>query len=351
MGSVSQQVSQPSYTDLGDDQHLAPIFASGVVPTRLAWKRRRAELLQQVRRVLGKPSFRSFEHAVDVVEHWERPDCSVTLVRQATGPKTRQLLLKLEPRGAGRFRRPGAVIPFYHPDTSAGLDLKERKPLAEDRVIQFGRHLVQQGYVVVCTEAFPYNTVPEPQNKKGFAWWQAAADTLLSENSRWTGMAKLAWDTSLAVDYLLSQERIDTERIVCIGHSLGGKMAFYASTLDERIKAVVGSDFGLGFEFTNWDATWYLGDRIHRPDFPWAHHHLLALMAPRAFLLIGGEADQPASWQYLNAVKPVYQLYGCSEAMGFLDHASGHRPTEAAVRLAYRWLAEQFDLPEQSWDL
>jgi len=351
MDSVSQQLSKPPYTDLGDDQHLEPIFASGVVPTRLAWKRRRAELLQQVCRVLGKPSFRSFAHAAEVVDHWDQPDCSATLVRQATGPKTRQLLLKLEPHGAGRSLRPGAVVPFYHPDDMAGLDLKERKPITEGRVIQFGRHLVQQGYVVVCTEAFPFNTVSEQQNNKGFDWWPAAAHTLLSENPRWTGMAKLAWDTSLAVDYLLSQERIDTERIVCIGHSLGGKMAFYAGALDERIKAVVGNDFGLGFSFTNWDDPWYLGDRIHRPDFPWAHHHVLALMAPRAFLLIGGEFDQPASWQYLNAVKPVYQLFGRSEALGFFDHASGHRPTEAAVRLAYRWLAEQFDLPERPWDL
>lgn len=352
MGSVSQQLSQPSYADLGDDQHLLPIFTYGVVPTRLNWKRRRAELLQQVCQVLGKPSFGSFVHAVEIIERWDQPDFSATLVRQATGPKTRQLLLKLEPYDTGRSRRPGAIVPFYHPDAMAGFNLKERKPIAENRVIQFGRHLVQQGYVVVCTEAFPYNTVPEPQNNNtGFAWWQAGADALLAENPRWTGMAKLAWDTSLAVDYLLSQKRIDTERIVCIGHSLGGKMAFYAGALDERIKVVIGSDFGLGFGFTNWDAPWYLGDRIHRPDFPWAHHHVLALTAPRAFLLIGGKFDQPASWQYLNAVKPVYQLFGRSEALGFFDHASGHQPTEAAVRLAYRWLAGQFGLPEQPWNL
>ncbi|MFH1476462.1 MAG: dienelactone hydrolase family protein [Verrucomicrobiota bacterium] len=351
MGSAAKQVCKPPYADLGEDQRLAPIFASGVAPTRLAWKRRRADLFQQVSRVLGQPSFRSFEHAVDIVDHWEQPACSATLVCQATGPKTRQLLLKLEPRGASRSRRPGAIVPFYHPDSMAGFNLKERTPIAEDRIIQFGRHLVQQGYVVVCTEAFPYNTAPEPQNNEGFAWWRAGTDILLAENPLWTGMAKLAWDTSLAVDYLLSQERIDTARIVCIGHSLGGKMAFYTGALDERIKAVIGSDFGMGFGFTNWDAPWYLGDRIHHPDFPWAHQHVLALMAPRAFLLIGGEADRPASWQYLNAVKPVYQLFDRVEALGFFDHASGHRPTETAVRLAYRWLAEQFDLPEQPWDL
>jgi len=32
-----------------------------------------------------------------------------------------------------------------------------------------------------------------------------------------------------------------------------------------------------------------------------AHHHLLALMAPRPFLLIGGQYDSVTAWQYLCA--------------------------------------------------
>ena len=122
-------------------------------------------------------------------------------------------------------------------------------------------------------------------------------------------------------------------------------MAFYAGAFDPRIKAVIASDFGIGLSFTNWDAPWYLGARIHASDFGLAHHQLLALHAPNSFFLIGGQADRPASWQYLLAAQPVYRLYGRPEAIGFLYHGTGHEPTPDSVVTAYRWLAEQLDLP------
>jgi predicted esterase len=232
----------------------------------------------------------------------------------------------------------------------AGIHLETKRPIEGEDLIQFGRHLVQQGYTVVCTEAFPYNTVSKPDAEEGFVWWQAGAEKLLQDNPEWTGMGRLVWDTSRALDLLLQQDGVDSDRVVVMGHSLGGKMAFYAGSLDDRFAATVSSDFGIGFAFTNWDAPWYLGERIHEPDFPLAHHQLLALHAPRPFLLIGGEADRPASWQYLNEAKRVYDLYGASAALGFFDHASGHRPTEESLRIAYGWLSEQFGLKQRPWD-
>ena len=59
--------------------------------------------------------------------------------------------------------------------------------------------------------------------------------------------------------------------------------------------------------------------------------------------------DGPASWQYLNAVRPIYELHGRSDALCCYDHGTGHQPTEESIRLAYRWLAEQFSLPFSSW--
>ena len=89
------------------------------------------------------------------------------------------------------------------------------------------------------------------------------------------------------------------------------------------------------------------------------HHHLLALMAPRPFLLIGGQYDSVTAWQYLcarilnpsvcqstrlmstcrKAVRPIYQLLGADdERLAFHNHATGHRPPASANRIAYEWL-------------
>jgi hypothetical protein len=40
----------------------------------------------------------------------------------------------------------------------------------------------------------------------------------------------------------------------------------------------------------------------------------------------------------------VYTLYERGDALAILDHASGHRPPEKAVKTAYQWLGEQFSM-------
>ena len=126
-------------------------------------------------------------------------------------------------------------------------------------------------------------------------------------------------------------------------------MAFYTGCLDARVNVTIATDFGIGWEFTNWRDPWYLGDKIRADGFSLAHHQLLALHAPRPFLLVAGQYDKPESWQYLNAAKPVYQLYDRPLGLAMIDHASGHQPTEESMRLAYRWLAEQFGLESRPW--
>ncbi|NLC43642.1 MAG: acetylxylan esterase, partial [Clostridiales bacterium] len=205
---------------------LAPIFDESKPYTIEAWEESRDLLIAQWKEVIGRPSFTDYEKKTTLLETFEHPDFHGTLYRQSTGPNAEQLVFLMEPTCASSSPRPGAIVPFYHPDTMAGYDLKKRQQIEDEKNIQFGLHLVRQGYVVVCTEAFPFNTVPEPVNNCGFAWWQAAADKIKNDHPNWTGIGKLIWDTRRAVDLLLSQNNIDENRIVIMGHSLGGKMAF-----------------------------------------------------------------------------------------------------------------------------
>jgi hypothetical protein len=350
--SIRERVSRPTYEKFGEPEPIEPLFSNAQTHSLEAWRLLREQVDNRWQRVLGMPSFGGYDPTPSLLYTFDQPAYRATVYQQPTGPSTRQTLLLMEPNRPLPAPLPGMVIPFYTPDRMVGLDISTREPLVgESPLIQFARHLAEQGYLVVCTEAFPYNTVSEPEENVGFAWWQKGAEKLLLDHPDWTGMGKLVYDTRRALDLLLAQPTVDPSRVGVMGHSLGGKMSFYAGCLDERFHAVISSDFGMGWSFTNWDAPWYLGKQIKEPGFTLAHHHLLALAAPRPFLLFGGEADRPATWQYLEEARKVYSLYGQSSAIGFFDHGAGHRPTEESLEVAYGWLAEHFGVNPNPWSL
>jgi hypothetical protein len=158
-------------------------------------------------------------------------------------------------------------------------------------------------------------------------------------------MHKMLYDAIRAVDVLESLPHIDRNRIGCVGHSLGGKESLYLAAFDDRIQVTVSSELGIGFSYTNWDAPWYLGPGITEEGCKLNHHQLVALIAPKPFLLLAGESgsrsvsDGDRSWPYLEAAHPICQLYGQPIRIGLYNHRQGHTiPNEAFEKLA-EWLA------------
>jgi hypothetical protein len=148
------------------------------------------------------------------------------------------------------------------------------------------------------------------------------------------------WDSQRLLDYLYTLPEVDRSRIGMIGHSLGGKMTLYATAMDDRITAAVSSELGIGLSFSNYDDYWYFGGFIGQWDKATDHHELLAMAAPRPFLLIGGDdSDNDKSWYYINAARKVYGLFGEPTHIGYFNHRKGHTPTPEAVQRSMEWLA------------
>ena len=101
----------------------------------------------------------------------------------------------------------------------------------------------------------------------------------LSKTTQPKGMAKMLHDALVAVDILIAQPEVDAGRIGSAGHSVGAKEVLYLAAFDERVKATVSSEGGIGTKFSNWDAAWYLGPTIKEPTFTHEQHELLALAA------------------------------------------------------------------------
>jgi hypothetical protein len=198
--------------------------------------------------------------------------------------------------------------------------------------VHLGWHLARCGYVAICPRCFLWQD-------GGKARLADAVEGLGRRHPGVKGMARMLFDATRAVDLLASLAEVDPARIGAIGHSLGAKEVLYLSAFDPRIRASVSSEGGIGLTYSNWNAPWYLGEAIDRPDFPLHHGQVLALSAPRAFLLIGGEsADGDQSWPYIEAALPVWALTGAPQAVGLFNHRQGHAFPEMALERSLQWL-------------
>jgi dienelactone hydrolase len=225
-------------------------------------------------------------------------------------------------------RLPGVVA--LH---STSLRLTYIAGLEEGKGHDYGYKLAKQGFVVFCPICYLF------WNKGDTNHIEPQVDFFKSRHPRSKGMAKMLFDASRAVDVLLTLPETDPKKIGTMGHSLGAKEALYLAAFDERVKVAVSNEGGIGIDFSNWDAPWYLGHEIH--TFGHAHHELLALAAPKPFLLIGGDsADGEISRPYIHAVMPVYDLYGKSGDLQLYNHGTGHDVTPEAEARTYAWLAE-----------
>jgi dienelactone hydrolase len=325
--AIPADATRPS-PPLFDSKHQA-------IRTREAWESRRGELRRAWLEFLGEIGRSSVPPSLTVVEEDVIPGNAngAELVRSLVqyeseaGLPVEGYLLRRHDVAQSK-PQPGVVV------LHSTIDYTIRQPAGfegpSDKHI--GLQLARMGLVTFCPRNFLWQ-----YGQAGRI--ELAVDWLRSRHPSLKGMAKMLFDASRAVDALMTLPYVDGRRIGAIGHSLGGKEALYLAAFDERIKAAVSSEGGIGLTYSNWEAPWYLSEAIQRPGFPLDHGQVLALIAPRAFLLIGGDsADGARSWPYIEAAMPVWTMLGAPEAVGLLNHAQGHEYPKVAQDRAGMWL-------------
>jgi tetratricopeptide (TPR) repeat protein len=336
----------------GAEREPIPSLLDGVVDARDWERRRRPELLKLWTEILGKlePSredrrwFGDIRKAriLDTKEtpHYTRIHLELPIERDFYQPH-----LLLIPKGPApmRGKRP-AVICW----TSTTPDYTAPEQW-------WGAWLAERGYVVLTSWSFIRNY------RDGATYAKGAADKLRERFGEWAPLAKMVHDARREAEFLGARKDVDARRIGFIGFSLGAKAAVYVAAFAPEIAATVALDPHIAINGnTNWYSPWYLewtprvlgllNPNPARPGFEHDHHELLALAAPRPFLLIGGsqredtggDSDDLQSWGYVNRAREVYKLLGAEERIAFASTDDGHKPNGPVIDPAWQGFFERW---------
>ncbi len=290
------------------------------------WRERSGQLRDAWQKHLGqqinKPS--KLDVRVEKVEKLE--GYTRKMISFHSGGNDRLLAYLLIPDDLKKGEKRPAMVVFHQTTNDT---LKEPVGLGKKKSLALGLHLVKRGYVVLCPQCFIM--------KEGGP--RAQAKAIAKRWPSWTGLGKMTFDASRCVDLLESLAFVDDKRIGCIGHSLGAKEVLYAMAFEPLYRVGVFNEGGIGLRMSNWTDPWYLTSKMKRHIPASEHHQLLALIAPRPILLLGGDsADGDASWTFVRIALPVYRLHKANERIGLINHRRKHSFPKQARRLAYDWI-------------
>lgn len=335
LADVQKAPRNPPRDGLGQLVPLLVDDAGKAIATREGWERQRMKVRDEWRKFLGPMPEPRLAVKLEVLKSEVLDGLERQLVRCEGEPGLFVEGYLLRPTAANDSAKRAGIVAL-HQTTNASID--EIAGVSGPDSMQIGLKLAQRGFVVFCPRCFLW------QNAKDL---NDAVAKHRERHPQSLGMAKMLYDAMRGVDVLESLSEVDSQRIGAVGHSLGAKEVLYLAAFDERIKVAVASEGGTGFRSTNWDAPWYLGPAIRDENFSLNHHQLLALIAPRPFLILGGEsgsgaADGDRSWPLLEAALPVWRLYGEPTRLGLLNHRQGHSISPESFERIAEWLRTDF---------
>ena len=208
------------------------------------------------------------------------------------------------------------------------------------------KYILSRGYGVAVTWYWDI----EPDRADG---WQTGIRTRLAgplhiQPYEWSAMGAWAWGLERIVDYLQTDSRVDSKRLIVIGHSRLGKAAVWAGVSDKRFALVVSNESGEGGaalgkrdygetiaiindKFPWWFAPAYKQYGADPASMPTDQFELLSLVAPRPLYVASAIGDQwsDPKGEFLSATlaAPVYQLYHekgvDTDSMPAIEHPVG----------------------------
>jgi len=284
---------------------------------------------QQLLTCLGGPWPEKCDLKSRVEKTEDRDEYSIQWVSYEAEPNDRIPAILLRPKSRSA-QSPGPAITIWHQHAGQWhLGKSEPAGLAGNPMHHTGVALVKLGYTVLCPDALCFEERQDPGKKlKGgsFERFEFLRYVVDGKCMAWKNIL----DMQRAVDYLVTVDGVDPQRLGCYGHSMGSTHTWLIGPWEPRLKCLVGNCCL---------PTYSAIDRtkiLHCfPNFiPGLHQYgdtpdIAGLIAPRALHLNFGETDGGSPIQEVRAgIKRIADAYRKQDAAdqfsSFIEENTGH---------------------------
>lgn len=165
-------------------------------------------------------------------------------------------------------------------------------------------------------------------------WWNARG---------YTPAGVEAWNSIRAIDYLVSRPEVDPDRIGMTGRSGGGAYTWYATALDDRIKAAVpvAGITNLQNHVVDGCVEGHCDCMYMINTYRWDYPQLAALAAPRPLLISNTDRDTLFPFNGVvdvyQKVRRLYELDGKGDDVALQMAAGPHEDLQVLQLYALQW--------------
>ena len=200
-----------------------------------------------------------------------------------------------------------------------------------------GIWFARNGYVCLIIDTLQLGEIQglhHGTHREGMWWW----------NSRGYSPAGVeAWNSMRALDYLSTRPEVDTNRFGITGRSGGGAYSWFATAMDDRIKASapVAGVTDLENHVVDGAVEGHCDCMFFVNTYRWDYAQLAALAAPRPLLLCNTDSDNifplDGVTRLHGKVRHIYELLGKPEQLGLVITPGPHKDTQELQVPVMRW--------------